>query len=50
MKRLLQILNDTVQIKCLISCLILKKQVINMLVIIMPIIITVFQKDHHGRI
>lgn len=40
MKRLLQISNDTVQKKCLTSCLTLKKQFINMLPIIMPIIIS----------
>lgn len=49
MRRLLQILNETVQIKCLVSCFTLGKQVTNMLAITMTIIITMFQKDHHGR-
>lgn len=50
MKRLLQILNETVKIKCLISCFTLGKQVANMLAIPVAIIITMFQKDHCGRI
>lgn len=50
MKRLLQIVNKTVQIKSLVSCFTLREQVTNMLAITRTIITTMFQKDHHGRI